>query len=128
MPQSDPRRQRAGSWKPEAIYVCIPSKANSMELERYSSFSWPLFGFGFGVFLNIQTRINFTKKLAIFINFLRLIPIQDTSCLRKALSLRLLADVYSKNHKLLYTQQKAPRSLLPTFLQCIIFKIHFIFS
>lgn len=31
-------------------------------------------------------------------------------------------------HKLLYKQQKAPRSLLPTFLQSIIFKIHFIFS
>jgi len=50
---------------------------------------------------NIQRRINFTRKLAIFINFLKLIPTQDTSCLREALSLICLADIYSENYKLL---------------------------
>lgn len=90
------------------------------------AFAGVLFDFFFGIFK--YTKINFTKKLVILINFLKLIPTQDTSGLREALSLILLADVYSKSHKLLYKQQKNLRSFLPTFLQCIIFKIHFIFS
>lgn len=70
----------------------------------------------------------FFHKLVIFIALSKLIPIKDTFCFLHALSLILLADVYSKQPKLLYYQKKALRSLLPTFLQCIIFKIHFIFS
>lgn len=58
--------------------------------------------FGLLFFLNTQTRINFTKKLAISIDFLTLIPIQDTS----VSVTHALSNAYSKNHY--FTNSRKP--------------------
>lgn len=57
-----------------------------------------LFGFlvvaFFNYYFTYTDKDKFHKKLAIFINSLKLNPIQDTSCLWEALSPLLLAAVY----------------------------------
>lgn len=96
VPQSDPQRQRSARLL-KATCDCIPSKADSTWLkgkkkqQGFMAFAGGLFGFLIGFcclggvfwfcFFKIQTRMNFTKQLALLINLLKLIPIQDTSCL-----------------------------------------------